>query len=229
MRPVPYIPSLNPMDYFRQYGGLMITLCILLVSTSWSRAQSSSLLGNITIEKGGKVWIEGSAGMINYQCNAEKFSGAGEIENTTNPRTTVEGHGTVQISVALPVKSLDCGKRPMNKDMYNALKSDVYPTIRYQLLNATLAEEAGNNTTTSSWMNIRTRGIMEIAGVEDTTTIFVQGKVLSDDRFQVKGSKPIHMDTYNIDPPSAMFGLIRADEQLTVHFDVTVNLKTQGR
>ncbi|MDZ7682885.1 MAG: hypothetical protein U5J63_14515 [Fodinibius sp.] len=78
-------------------------------------------------------------------------------------------------------------------------------------------------------MQIRTRGIMEIAGVKDTTSIDVQGKLLNEDRFQVKGNKKIHMTTYHIDPPSAMFGLITADKELTVHFDVTVNLSQQQR
>jgi hypothetical protein len=32
------------------------------------------------------------------------------------------------------------------------------------------------------------------------------------------------MDTFEIKPPSAMFGLIRADKDLRVHFDVTVTL-----
>lgn len=179
-------------------------------------------MGNISIEEGAQVWIQGSAGMIKYKCRAEELSGAGKIVNTNDPQLTVQGQGDVNISVTLPVQSLNCGKRAMNKDMYEALKSNAFPNIRYQLLEAKLDEEQTD--TPSNWMNIRTRGIMEIAGVEDTTEIYVQGKALNRNQFQVKGSKQIHMDTYNIDPPSAMFGLIRADKELTVHFDVTVNL-----
>lgn len=200
----------------------LFSLAVFIVLSGTFRIGAQSVLGNIKIEDGGKVWIEGTAGFINYQCLAEELSGVGKIENTDNPQSTVQGQGEVHISVMLPVKSLNCGKRAMNQDMYNALKSEQFPTIRYQLLEATLAKQG--NTTKSSWMKIRTRGIMEIAGVQDTTTFYVQGKVLSDRRFQVKGSKQIHMDTYHIDPPKAMFGLIRADEELTVHFDVTVNL-----
>jgi hypothetical protein len=202
---------------------LAIALAILAIP---SQSGAQSIWGNISIEKGAKVWIEGSAGFVNYQCNAEELSGRGEIENTENPQSTVQGHGDVHISVALPVKSLKCGKRAMNKDMYEALKSDSFPTIRYRLLNAQLDEE---NDSTSSWMLIRTRGIMEIAGVQDTITMIVRGKMLSNSRFKVKGSKPLNMDTYNIEPPSAMFGLIKADKELSVHFDVTVRLEYQSR
>jgi hypothetical protein len=78
------------------------------------------------------------------------------------------------------------------------------------------------------WLNVHTRSVKEITGEEDTTAVFVQGKIVNNDRFRVKGSKNIHMDTYNIDPPSKMFGLIRADKNLTVHFDITVSLTDTG-
>lgn len=217
MRPV--IPCIS-FDQWKWLLFLPLTTLIILANISLSGAQSLS--GNINIVEGGQLWIEGSAGPVDYQCRAEELSGTGEIENTKNPQATVKGDGDVRIAVTLPVKALNCGKSAMNKDMYKALKSENFPAIRYQLLEATLATE---DDTSSSWMNIRTRGIMEIAGVQDTTTIFVKGKILSDQRFQVKGSKPIHMDTYNIDPPSAMLGLIRASKELSVHFDVTVQLE----
>lgn len=213
-------------SYPSRWSGLLLIILTILAFPFEGHAQS--VLGNISIEKGGQLWIEGSAGIIHYKCRAQELSGAGEIENTQNPQSTIRGHGDVHISVALPVTSLDCGKQAMNKDMYHALKSKSFPTIRYTLLDAKLDEQI-NADTTNSWMNIRTKGIMEIAGVEDTTTIMVQGKVLSDRRFQVKGSKPIHMDTYKIDPPSAMLGLIRASKELSVHFDVTVLLDDQAR
>lgn len=195
----------------------------ILTTPGGSEAQSFS--DNITIEEGGKIWIEGTAGPVDFSCRAEKLSGRGAIENVQKPKATVTEDGEINISVSLPVKSLNCGKRAMNRDMYGALKAERFPMINYRILEATLTEGTPDALTEiEGWMNIRTRGIMEIAGVQDTTSVFVQGKVLDNNRFQVKGSKEIHMDTYNIDPPSKMFGLIRASEELKVHFDVTVTL-----
>lgn len=226
VRPASYYISLILTKSLRWFSLLLLSLIAILGTAPRNGAQS--IPGHITIEKGGRVWIEGSAGMINYSCKAEALSGAGQIENTENPQATVNGEGDVNISVTLPVKALDCGKRAMNKDMYEALKSDSYPNIQYQLLDAELANTPQPDST-DSWMNIRTRGIMEIAGVQDTTGFMVQGKILSNQRFQVKGQKQINMDTYHIKPPSAMFGLIRADKNLSVHFDVTVHLQEQSR
>lgn len=224
MRPASYLMSSSILENVSWQPLLLLTLLIILTNISQSGAQSFP--GKINIEKGGQLWIEGSAGRINFTCEAQELSGAGEIEDTKHPEANIRGQGNVTIAIALPVKSLDCGKRAMNKDMYEALKSDSFPDIQYQLLEANLSENADD--TTANWMQISTRGIMAIAGVQDTTSFYVEGKLLDGNRFRVKGSKDIHMDTYDITPPRAMLGLIKADKNLTVHFDVTVKLNSRS-
>lgn len=222
MRPATSLMSSSILDCVRWQCLLLLTPLIIFTNISPSGAQSY-LLDNVTIEKGGKVWIEGNAGMISFQCNAENLSGVGKINNTNNSLSSIEEEDReIEISVSLPVEALSCGKRAMDEDMYEALKSDSYPSISYKLLSAQLAEA---NSDTTEWMNIHTRGIMEIAGVRDTTSFVVQGKSMNNNRFQVKGSKKIHMDTYNIERPTAMLGLVKASKDLSVHFDVTVQLE----
>ena len=125
--------------------------------------------------------------------------------------------------------------------MYEALKSKKFPNINYRLLEAeritdtadlqNVYEEDGNGESNSdlnaNWMNIKTTGILEIAGVKDTTVVYVKGQVLDQNRFQVKGRKEIDMKSFDVKPPTALMGLIKADSELTVHFNVTVKLKDQ--
>lgn len=207
-------------------GHLQILVLIILLGSfvvpGQGKAQSLTSPGNITIEEGGRIWIEGTAGPVDFSCRAEQLSGSGKIKNVQNPEATVTDDGQINIAVSLPVKSLNCGKRAMNRDMYGALRAENNPVINYRVLEASLRDQPAD-TAQDQWMNIQTQGIMEIAGVQDTTTVFVQGKIL-DNRFRVRGSKEIHMDTYDIEPPSKMMGLIRASKNLTVHFDVTVVL-----
>lgn len=220
-------PAISPISsYILNHANwqFLLSLTILITAINISLSGAQSLSGNLQIEKGGQLWIEGSAGIVNFKCEAEQLSGAGNIENTEHPEATVQGEGDVSIAISMPVESLNCGKRAMNNDMYDALKSDDFPTIRYQLIDASLANDVELEDNLSEWLSIRTHGIIEIAGVKDTTLFGVRGKMLSDNRFQVKGSKNIHMDTYDITPPSKMLGLIKADKNLTVHFNVIVKL-----
>ncbi len=181
-----------------------------------------SLYENIIIEEGGKIWIEGKAGIVNYKCEARQLSGVGEIQNVSNPTQNVDREEAVRIKVNFPVQALDCGKEAMNEDMYDALKAEEFPMISYRLLNTSMMDKS--RVDRDDWIKIRTQGIMTIAGVHHDTNVDVQGKLLTDNRFRVKGSKQIDMHDYGIEPPSALMGLIKADNKLTVHFDVTVRL-----
>lgn len=211
------------------YGFSLVTFLSLLILNPLLAGAQETPMGPIEIESGGQIWIEGSASVVDYTCEAEELSGNGNIENIEQPQENVRGHGAVSILVQIPVKSLECGKRGMNKDMYGALKAEKFKTINYRLLKADLSEELPNITDEEGeWMNIKTLGILEIAGVSDTTEVVVKGKVLDDNRFRVKGNKQISMHTFDVKPPTAMLGLIKASSDLTVHFDVTVKLKNGG-
>ena len=210
-------------------GFATLIAAVLILAGLPARAQIAPQ-GAIEIEEGGKLWITGSASVVDYTCRAEQLSGNGNIENASEPQQNIKGHGAVSIRVSVPVKSLECGKRAMNNDMYEALKADKYPSIHYQLLNATLVDSnRASSKEERGWMNIKTTGVLEIAGVQDTTQVFVQGKLLSEDRFRVRGSKGVSMNTYDIKPPTALLGLIKASSELTVNFDVTVRLNNGSK
>jgi len=210
-------------------GFAIFIAAVLILAWLPGRAQIAPK-GAIEIEEGGKLWITGSASVVDYTCRAEQLSGNGNIENASEPQQNIKGHGAVSIRVSVPVKSLECGKRAMNNDMYEALKADKYPSIHYQLLNATLVDSnRASSKEERGWMNIKTTGVLEIAGVQDTTQVFVQGKLLSEDRFRVRGSKGVSMNTYDIKPPTALLGLIKASSELTVNFDVTVRLNNGSK
>lgn len=234
---------------FSPWVSLLMLISFIAMNPFPAGAQSQSQIqpqltpsGAIEIEEGSKLWIEGSASIVDYTCNAEQLSGKGNIETVSEPEKNVKAHGEVAISVSVPVRSLECGKRGMNKDMYEALKSGDYPNINYRLLEAVRVKEGedennqnssetapnGNSFSEADWMNIKTTGILEIAGAKDTTVVYVKGRVLDKGRFQIKGSKEINMKTFDIEPPTALMGLIKAKSELTVHFNVTVRLMEQG-
>ena len=210
---------------FRSKRWPLLAAGLLMLFPLLGTAQTPGGPGSIEIEEGGQIWIEGSASIVDYTCSANEPSGNGSIENVKQPQENVKGDGSVSVVVSIPVEALSCGKKAMDKDLYNALKVKEHPQIQYALLEANLSESQPSITDDEGeWMNIITHGILTIAGVSDTTRVNVKGRLLSDNRFRVKGSKQVHMDTFHIDPPTAMLGLIKADKELEVFFDVTVRL-----
>jgi len=132
--------------------------------------------GAIEIEEGGRLWIEGSARIVDYSCRAQQLSGNGKIENVVDPQQNVKTHGAVSIRVSIPVKSFECGKRKMNRDLYEALKAEHHPSIHYQLLDAYLVDSVAVDSSNGR-MNIQTRGALSIAGETDTTRVMVKGRL----------------------------------------------------
>lgn len=214
---------------YSQFPGRIIVLLMILLGIFFHRAGAQHSIGQsgeIEIEPTGALWLEGKASIVDYRCYADKLDGAGIIGNTADPTQSIRGEGEVDIKVTIPVKALQCGKRKMNQDMYEALKADKYPEISYLLLEAKLLHEGTNGVHASgTWMKIRARGLLTIAGVTDTTDFLVAGQLVGENRFRVKGSKQLNMHDFNIEPPTALLGLIKANEKLTVHFDVSVHLK----
>jgi len=182
----------------------------------------SSAFEPIRLEDQSRLWIEGVTNINTYQCTADTIAGFGRLDETERPSDTVEGHGSVTIDVKIPVYELDCGKKAMNRDMYEALKAGSYPQIHYQLKEAEFIENVFEDG--AEWMRIMSRGIIKVAGVEKEVNIPVLGKVLDNNRFHVKGEKELMMTEFDIQPPTALLGLIKAKNNITIKFDVIVTL-----
>ncbi|MBN8576335.1 MAG: YceI family protein [Cytophagales bacterium] len=117
------------------------------------------------------------------------------------------------IVVTIPAESLKSGKGAMDKNAYNALKTDKNKDIRFQLDNATV--NAGN---------IIAHGTLTIAGSSKPTELTVTAKQEANGiRFQ--GSKKIKMTEFNVEPPSFMFGSVKTGDEITITFNITLSNK----
>jgi len=176
----------------------------------------------IEVDPSSKVWLEGSASIVNFECVAGTIQSDGTIHglDTTAARG---GHGHVVLEVRIPVQQLNCGKSGINRDMKNTLNADEHPYIVYQLnTNRLLSSHRDGD---SAIMEIETMGDLTISGVERVEQIDITGQFIGDWKFRVKGVHTIEMSDYNLTPPSPMMGLIKVHDQLKVHFDVVLTLK----
>ena len=110
----------------------------------------------------------------------------------------------------------------MNEDMYNALKADSFPVIKYELTDKIILSDWK---TPESVSTVNTNGTLTIAGISKLIPMPVTIKMLTKDRFQITGSKTLSMHSFHITPPTALWGLIKADDRLTVRFELLVNKK----
>src|SRR5690625_5093108 len=179
----------------------------------------------ITPEPESRFWIEGASNVNRFDCEAGTFEGEMEIEPELPEELADEIRGEINLELRIPVLSFECGRRRMNRDFYEALKSDSHPYIHFEYLDTRVLEqlekqagEEGNH-----WL-LEVEGVLTVAGTSRTIMFNAEGGVLDEKRVRVRGHKPILMTDYDIDPPTALLGVVRAQDELTVYFDIVATI-----
>src|SRR5579883_2094423 len=155
------------------------------------------------------LWLIGSATTGSWTCGTGELSGYGIPSTSLRP---------AEVRVSIKLKNLDCGNRFMNNDMYDAMNADQFPTIDYHLISA--RRLPGDNGDTV-WMKLQTAGTLDLNGVSKQINMQVNVRRLADKRIQAVGTIVMAMSDFNVTPPSALFGLIKAANELEVRFDIT--------
>lgn len=166
-----------------------------------------------------RLWIEGTAKPVDFVCTSENVDGFGLVRSQAPNEPGIvmaASRGETEIEVRIPVQRMDCGKARMNRDFRNALKADQYDEIIFRF-NYAERDDANENA-----IRFIVTGDLTVAGVTRTVEVPVDGVQMQDESFRIRGQRTIRMTDFNVEPPTALMGLIQADDELTVHFDILV-------
>lgn len=119
-----------------------------------------------------------------------------------------------------PVESFQCDNARMTRDMHQALKGERFPTIFFQY-NRLLSVDFVENADTTPKLNVGVSGGMALAGTANGVRIETTIDPKSRDRFRLSGQFELRMTEYNIDPPTALMGLVRVRDRVTVDYKIT--------
>lgn len=195
----------------RSYRFLLYVLLVLTPLLSGAQMATSQI--RLRLAEESQLWIEGSSSVNTFTCDAGTIDGTGFLETEASPDSR---EAVAELTV--PVQQFDCGKSRMNQDLYDALKAKTYPQIRFRLSKAELA--APTTDTGAYPLPLRVTGRLTIAGEERPVTLAVQGHQQPNGTYQATGSLPLLMSDFGVDPPTALLGLIKAHDAITVHFNL---------
>jgi hypothetical protein len=177
-----------------------------------------------------RVWIEGTSTVRDFTCSTQQIEGhvrldlqeASPAHPEPAPADTMRirsaASGTPDVQARVPVRALDCGKRRQNKDLYEAMKASDHPAIHYDIIKARIVAPPDS---TQDHHVIEAIGNLTVAGETRTVRITLEGRRLENGRIHARGSLPMQMTNFDVEPPTAMLGLIRVRDEITVHFDIT--------
>jgi polyisoprenoid-binding protein YceI len=107
----------------------------------------------------------------------------------------------------------------MEHDMRSALRADQYPVIEFVFdgLRGAIVHDIDRRSYT-----IPIAGDLTIAGTKREVELSITISRQTNDSFRVTATLPLRMSSFGIKPPTALFGLIQADDTLGVRFNITM-------
>lgn len=189
----------------------MIASLMLLAFAAPAAAQQVVLLPE------SEVHIDGSSTVSGFTCRAGTVRGVGALAGEAG-LVRKAGYGAARradVEIRVPVATFDCGKQRMNQDLYRALQASEHPFIEYAL---ETAEVVGAPADAAGPYRVQATGRLTIAGTTRDVEVVLDGERLADGRLQARGRLPLRMTDFGIEPPTALLGLVRAHDAITVRF-----------
>ena len=174
------------------------------------------------IESGSRLYLDGSSNVNSFTCDCKDYWPAQTLEIDQNGSHASFRNTAVQITT----KKFDCHNGKIDLDMQKALKADIFPLIRIELLE-TWVDPVALKGASTNWVNVRSKVKITLAGVSKTHTIDGKIRKIALDKVHILGEKKLWMSDFGIAPPEAMFGLIKVNDEITFHFDLKVRFENQ--
>lgn len=181
--------------------------------------------------------LEGSSNVTDWRCRGTSIEGemdvAAPIDKINEVIDRIED-GNVGVWMAdpaagrfpqptfrmrIPAAALRCGNSVMERDMNRALKADQHPLIDFQFreLIGPIHHDIDRNV-----YETRIAGELFLAGQRREIALKVTAWRVARDRFRLRAELPLRMTDFGIEPPTALFGIIKARDELLVRFDLTM-------
>lgn len=182
-------------------GGILLILSIGLIFTNVVKAQSLKI-----DPKSFNMTISGTTNVHDFKTKVTQVNG--EI--------VLNGPKQVQsLVVSIPVKSIKSGEKLMDTKTYEAFNAEKYPTINFKLSDVSALEINGEK------IAVTLSGNLTMAGVTRKISIKSTGLNSKTGMYDFKGSVSLKMTDFNMKPPTAMMGMMKVGNVITLNYDAT--------
>ena len=176
----------------------LILFSIGLFSLSAQTLRLNQKLSNMT--------IHGTTNVHNFEIPVTQI--VGEI--------ALSGANQVQgLTLTIPVKSLKSKEKLMNNKTHEAFNAETHPNITFRLIEVNALEFNGNDPVAT------VTGNLTMNGTTKRVTLKSAGKNISNGAYQFKGNVALKMSDFKMKAPTAMMGVMKVGDGVTLKYDVT--------
>jgi len=191
----------------------VITFLTLLATVQLAEAQNSDF--QLTLEPGYEMKIDGTANVRDWDADVKTIDATfvlSEFDFSDLESLTPDHFKTMELTI--PVEDIESDSGRLTRNLQGYLKRDEHPTITFNMSDVESVTVEDNEAT------IIAKGIMNAAGVDYETTMNVTA-TLNDGTITFSGSQDLLMTDFNIDPPTAVMGTIRARDEISIIYTLT--------
>jgi polyisoprenoid-binding protein YceI len=182
-------------------SGILLIVCSLFLIPVQTNAQE------LTVNpKTFSMTIYGTTNVHNFDMKATQASGSLVMVNAKQAKS---------LEIEIPVKGLKSNEKLMDTKTYEAFNAEKNPKITFK------STDVNSLSVNGSDINVSISGNMTIAGVTKKVTLVSVGKVVKPGVYEFKGSIALKMTDYKMSPPTAMLGMMKVGDAITLKYDVT--------
>jgi polyisoprenoid-binding protein YceI len=166
----------------------------------------------LVLRPGSRLWLEGDSNLHSWKCDAKEFVTELRLERAspTAPPRSIE-----RATLGVPVAKIECGNGKMNANLRKALKSSEYADITFVVTGAEFVETASPGA-----LEVLAKGHLYVAGNGRDLQFQVSGTDTGDGALRMRGRVQIKMTDFGVEPPTAMMGLLKTKDDVTISFDL---------
>jgi polyisoprenoid-binding protein YceI len=176
--------------------------CLVFLTLSSVQAQTYKMVPKVSTIK-----ILGTSSVHEWESSTDQINGDMVLGSN--------GKQIQSLVIKVPVKSIKSGKGLMDSKTYDAFESDKNPLIIFQMTDITALKITGKE------VEATVDGNLNMAGNIKKISIKSSGKILADGSLQFKGSVPLKLSEFKMKSPTAMMGMLKTGDAVTINFDVT--------
>lgn len=198
------------------YLAFLITLFYLPANNT--AAQNSTF--ELSLADGHEMVIDGTSNIRDWDADVKTINATfrmADVDLSDPSAISADHFETLEFSI--PVEDIESGSGRLTKNIHKYLKGDDHPNITFNMTDVESVSVDGDK------VMITANGVVNAAGVDNKTTMQVEATLNGDGTITFTGAHEMKMTDFNIDPPTAMLGSIRARDE----FDLVYNLTFSGQ
>lgn len=162
--------------------------------------------------------IEGTSNVRDWGAEVPSMEGTLILrDGAVDELSSLSPEDLISLELRIPVEDIETDSRRLTSNIHKYLKEDDQPVITFELQRIISVEPIGNGAA------IQAEGVVTAAGKAHTTVMTVTAEQAGNGGVQFTGSQQLKMTDFDIEPPTAMLGAIRAVDELTVNYTVQFN------